>query len=133
MKSYSLYLAWVIACFATLGSLYVSEVLKIEPCHLCWYQRICVFPLVILLGLATYNSFYAIIPYVMPLVVIGLLFAVYQVILQETSLTMFEMCGTGPSCTEKHRIGLGGISMPILSAAAQGLMLLFLSFAWPTK
>jgi disulfide bond formation protein DsbB len=127
MKSYSLYLAWLIACVSTIGSLYFSEVLHLEPCHLCWYQRICIFPLSLILGLAVYRNFHGIVLYVLPLVVIGFLFAVYQIVLQETGYNPIEMCGAGPSCSDKVDIGLGFITMPMLSALAlfcMGVLLL---------
>lgn len=40
----ALFAAWVVACVATLGSLYLSEILGYEPCKLCWFQRILMYP-----------------------------------------------------------------------------------------
>ena len=51
-----LYLAWVVALIATLGSLYFSEVRGFVPCVLCWFQRIAMYPLVIVLGVAAFRS-----------------------------------------------------------------------------
>jgi hypothetical protein len=45
-------LAWVVATVTTLGSLYFSEIADFVPCKLCWYQRICMYPLVVILGVA---------------------------------------------------------------------------------
>lgn len=133
MKSYALYFAWLIACVSTIGSLFFSEVLHLEPCHLCWYQRICIFPLALILGLAVYRDDKSVVPYALPLVVIGFLFAIYQVFLQETGLTPFEICGAGPSCSDKVDIGLGFISMPMLSALALFLMGILLLVASPVR
>lgn len=131
LSKYSLYLTWLIACFATLGSLYFSELQHLEPCHLCWYQRIAIYPLAIIMGLATYRGFYGIASYVLPLAALGLLFAAYQVMIQEIpSWQPIELCGAGPSCSEKTFIGLGPITIPMLSLFAFAMMLLFLSLAW---
>ncbi len=134
MKKYSLYFAWLIACIAAFGSLYFSEVLKLDPCHLCWYQRICIFPLVIILGLATYNGFNAIVPYVFPLVVIGFFFALYQIAIQEIpGWQPIDLCGSGPDCSEKTELGLGFLTLPMLSALALLAMLILLGIAWPRR
>lgn len=131
MKGYALYLAWLIACLATLGSLYFSEIRHLEPCHLCWYQRICIYPLTIILGMAIYRQFWGIIPYVFPLVVIGLFVASYQIIIQQVpSWQPIELCGAGPSCSEKLDIGLGPITIPMLSAVAYLFILIFLGYTW---
>ena len=44
------YAAWVIALLSTLGSLFFGEIMKLPPCTLCWYQRICMYPLVVILA-----------------------------------------------------------------------------------
>lgn len=131
MQKYNMYFAWIIACAATLGSLYYSEIRHLEPCHLCWYQRIVIYPMVIILGLAVYNGFTGIIPYILPQVAIGILFAGYHVAIQEIpSWQPIDLCGSGPDCTGKISIGLGPISIPILSLIGLVLMFVFLMNAW---
>jgi disulfide bond formation protein DsbB len=56
MRKYALYFAWVLSLFGVLLSVYSSEILGIEPCRLCWYQRCALFPLAILLGIAAYRD-----------------------------------------------------------------------------
>ena len=73
-----LYLAWVVALVATLGSLYLSEVRGYQPCILCWYQRIAMYPLSLLLGIAAFRDDLDIRRYAMPLAGIGLLTSLYQ-------------------------------------------------------
>jgi disulfide bond formation protein DsbB len=131
LQKYGLYFAWLLACIATLGSLYYSEIRHLEPCHLCWYQRIMVYPLTIILGIAAYNGFYRIVPYVLPLLVIGMIIATYQVIIQEVpEWQPIDLCGAGPNCDEKINIGLGFISMPMLSLANFAAMFLLLVQTW---
>jgi disulfide bond formation protein DsbB len=128
MRKYGLYLSWLIATFGMLFSLYFSEVKNLEPCHLCWYQRICLFPLCIILAIATYRGFLGISFYVLPQVALGLLFALYQIAIQEIpGWNPIDMCGGGPSCAERILIGLGPITVPMLSAVGFlviGLLLL---------
>ncbi len=117
MRRYGTYIAWVLATFASLLSLYLSEIEMHIPCHLCWYQRICLFPLAIILGIASWRGFYGIVIYVIPQVVIGLLLALYQVAIQEIpGWNPIDMCGTGPSCSEKIAF-IGPITVPMSSAA----------------
>ena len=56
LTRYGLYLAWLVALTATFGSLYFSEIREFVPCELCWIQRIFMYPLVILLGVAVFTT-----------------------------------------------------------------------------
>lgn len=133
-RNLELYLAWLLASLGTLLSLYFSEIRHLEPCHLCWYQRICLFPLVIILGIAAYNSFFDITRYVLPQVIIGFLFALYQIVLQEIpGWNPIDICGGGPSCAEKLYIGLGPITIPMLSAAGFFAIGFLLLLSWKCK
>jgi disulfide bond formation protein DsbB len=117
IKKYGLYTAWLIATCGMLLSLYFSDVKHYEPCHLCWYQRICLFPLSLLLGIAIYRGFLGIALYAIPQALFGLLLALYQIAIQEIpGWNPIDMCGAGPNCTEKIMIGLGPITIPMLSA-----------------
>lgn len=126
-RTYSLFFAWLISLVSFLGSLYFSEIAGHEPCQLCWFQRICIFPLVVILGIASWKNFFGIVTYVLPLVIIALGFALYQIAIQEIpGWQPIDLCGAGPSCTEKYPIGLGPITIPMLSAVALTLQLLLL-------
>ena len=73
-----LYPAWVVALVATLGSLYFSEIRGFVPCTLCWYQRILMYPLVLILGVATYRQDERGFAYSLPLSVAGILASVHS-------------------------------------------------------
>ncbi|MFC4636912.1 disulfide bond formation protein B [Deinococcus hohokamensis] len=73
-----LYVAWVVALVATLGSLYFSNVLGFKPCVLCWYQRICMYPLALWLGIAALRGDLGIRRYALPLAVAGWVIALIQ-------------------------------------------------------
>ena len=82
MKRYSFYAAWLIAAIATLISLYYSEILDLDPCKLCSYQRIFLFPLPILLFPLIFKQKREFIPYILPLPIIGFFIALYQTIVR---------------------------------------------------
>lgn len=117
IKKYGLYFAWLVTAFGVIISLYFSEVKNLEPCHLCWYQRICLFPLVIILAIATFRGFLGIAFYLLPQIAVGFIFSLYQIAIQEIpGWNPIDMCGGGPSCAEKILIGLGPITIPMLAA-----------------
>ncbi|MEH7545709.1 MULTISPECIES: disulfide oxidoreductase [Bacillaceae] len=114
-----LLLAWTAAIIATLGSLYFSEVMHFIPCMLCWYQRIFMYPLAIILGIAFYRNDQGIYRYVLPLSIIGMLISGYHTLLQRLPyLQQFEMCTTGVPCSKDYINWLGFITIPLLAFIA---------------
>jgi disulfide bond formation protein DsbB len=115
----SLLLSWIAAITATLGSLYFSEVMHFIPCTLCWYQRIFMYPLAIILGVAVYRNDKGIYKYALPLSIIGLLIAGYHTLLQKIPyLQQFEMCTTGVPCSKDYINWLGFVTIPLLAFIA---------------
>lgn len=114
-----IYVAWFQALAGTAVSLYFSEVLKFAPCELCWIQRICLYPLTVILFVAMIRKDYKIYFYALPLSVIGGLVAFYHVLLNmgiiEESLAP---CRLGVSCTTKYFEFWGFINIPFLSLVA---------------
>ncbi|GGK54440.1 disulfide bond formation protein B [Amphritea balenae] len=112
-------LAWSIALVSTLSALFIGEILGQMPCVLCWYQRICMFPLALILGIAALRSDMSIVWYTLPLALIGTLIAAYHSLTYAGYiLTPIVPCGQGTSCTGSNMTILGGISLPYLSLAA---------------
>jgi len=72
--------AWLVALVATLGSLYYSEVRNFIPCTLCWYQRIAMYPLALMLGIATWRNDAQIRPYALTLSLLGLFWSSYHLL-----------------------------------------------------
>ena len=122
-----LYLAWVIALGSMLASLFFGEVMKLPPCTLCWYQRICLYPLVVLLPIGIFRRDRHVVSYALPLVVIGLAIAVYHnllfygVIAEELS-----PCTAGVPCTKRLLNWFGFIDIPLMGLAAFLLLLVSL-------
>ncbi len=119
LKKYLLFLPWTVALIATLGSLFFSEILKYPPCVLCWYQRICMYPLILILGVGIIKKDKFITSYALPLSLIGTLFAFYHNLLYYNIITeALAPCSTGVSCTTKYLTIFGFITIPILSLLA---------------
>lgn len=122
-RDWALSAAWVIALVGTLLSLFYSAILMEEPCTLCWYQRIALFPLSVQLGIAAYHKDFPFAKYAYPLCVFGFLIAVYQSILP--LMPVPKSCGTGGDCSEPMPLFLG-IPFPWLSALGFVLIALFI-------
>ncbi|MFZ0565302.1 MAG: disulfide bond formation protein B [Chlamydiales bacterium] len=134
IRKYSLYFAWLLSCIQSLGSLYYSNFRHFEPCLLCWYQRIALFPLVIILGIATYRNFFGIARYVLPQVILGLLLSLYQIILQELpQLNLINICSGEKSCSDKIYIGFSPFTVPMASAFFFFLITLFLFLSFTQR
>jgi disulfide bond formation protein DsbB len=115
----SLLLAWLAAIAATLGSLYFSEIRHFIPCTLCWYQRIFMYPLAIILGIAFYRNDQTIYRYTLPLSVIGMIISGYHIMLQKVPyLQQFEMCKSGVPCSKDYLNWLGFITIPMMAFTA---------------
>jgi disulfide bond formation protein DsbB len=125
-----LLLAWVIAGVSTLGALFIGEVMGQMPCVLCWYQRIAMFPLAIVLGVGAYRGDPGTWRYALPLSIIGLLIAGYHSLMYSGAIPApIQPCtATGPSCSGDG-MQVAGIPIPYLSAAAfAGITLLITPF-----
>jgi disulfide bond formation protein DsbB len=130
LSTYGLYFAWVVSLAATGGSLYFSEVLGFIPCTLCWYQRILMYPQVILLGIASYRNDRHIIPYVLPMSVLGSCVSLWHYLEQKVpGFAELLPCRVGVPCAQTHIDWFGFITIPFLALVAFILIIVFLSFA----
>jgi disulfide bond formation protein DsbB len=103
------------AAVATAGSLVFSLGLGLIPCELCWYQRILMYPLVVILGVATVELRPAVWRTALPLSVLGTLLAAYHSVLQATSVS----CSfAGPCAAVQWRLPALGLTIPNLSLLA---------------
>ena len=111
--------AWVIALIATASALFLGEVMGMTPCLLCWYQRIFMFPLALILGMAAFADDRRGAVYALPLALGGAAMAAYHAALVAGWVPKWWVpCGAGPSCSEQRLEILGGIPIPWLSLAA---------------
>ena len=125
-----LFAAWMTSATATLGALFFSEVMGVPPCVLCWYQRICMFPLVVVLGLALFPLDVKIVRYALPLAGVGLAVAAFHLLLLHGAIPEpLRPCTAGVPCTEKVIEWAGFVTLPLLSALAFSAIIAFLLLA----
>lgn len=130
-KAYGLYFAWLVAIVATGGSLYFSEVLHFIPCKLCWFQRIFMYPLVIVLGIASYRYDGRIAGYVLPLTIIGGSISLYHYLEQKVpGFGSPGFCAVGVPCTTQYINWLGFITIPFLALTAFTLITVTMVLVW---
>lgn len=114
-----IFTAWLIATVSTLGSLFFSEVMGLVPCELCWYQRICIFPLAVILLIGVTSRDYSVIKYALPIAVIGLLFTLYHCLLFFGFIPEnLQPCSQGISCADDSMVLFGFLPIPLLSLVA---------------
>src|SRR5215467_1447317 len=89
---YELWLAFVVASIATGGSLFFSEFAHFVPCELCWYQRICMYPLSILTLLAALASDYHVVRYLLPLPLVGAGISIYHLLVENGVVAQGRAC-----------------------------------------
>ncbi|WP_122893144.1 disulfide oxidoreductase [Arcobacter peruensis] len=131
MNSTSTYvfLSFITATIATLGSLFFSEVMEFIPCSMCWYQRIFMYPLVLIFLVNMLYPDDKIVKYAMPIVLVGLSFSIYH------NLLMFEIipesivpCVQGVPCSTEYINWLGFVTIPFLSLISYSIILILLLF-----
>lgn len=133
LKNLDLKLSWLIATIAMSGSLYFSEVMNFTPCTLCWYQRILMYPLVLLLGIASLRKDTKVIYYALPISVVGIFVSGYHYLLQKTDLFNSFGCSSGVPCSGEYINWLGFITIPFLALIAFSLVSLILWIGYMLK
>ena len=111
-----LFACWLLVTVSTLGSLFFSYVMEFAPCVLCWYQRIFLFPLVIILARGLFPFDKNVMKFALPLAIIGWLTAIYHNLLFSGIIPeKIQPCSKGVSCTEEYIDLFGFLSIPMLS------------------
>ncbi|MBI2050386.1 MAG: disulfide bond formation protein B [Parcubacteria group bacterium] len=129
VRKYSLELLFIIPLIATLGSLYLSEIKGWTPCKLCWYQRIAMYPQVILVGTALARKAKGIASYLIPLSLIGALISTLhyteQIRARLSPLDPLAPCDlSGVSCAATPIFHFGYITIPVMAFSAFVLILI---------
>lgn len=113
------WLAGLVALAATSGSLIYSEVYGLEPCRLCWYQRIAMYPLSLTIGVAAWSGDRrGLRRYVLPPAVIGGLIAAYHYLIQVFPSFDTGTCSAGVPCSARYVEEFGFVSIPFMAFAA---------------
>lgn len=131
LAKYGLWLAFLMAVGATGASLFYSNIAGFPPCDLCWYQRIFMYPLVILFGIALWKRDRAIADYGLVLAAIGFAISLYHNVMYYNLGGLNALCdigGVGVSCVKRYMIQFGYITIPLMSLTAFTLIIIFLLF-----
>lgn len=117
---YAMRLMLVIAVASVLGSMYYSHIAGFEPCSLCWWQRVFLFPQVVLIGMALVRRERNIVPYLFALSLIGIAIAGYNQYLQFGGDPLIP-CAPGEAadaCSKRYIFELGYMTIPMMSLAS---------------
>lgn len=120
----ALVFSFIVASLATIGSLFYSEIAGYEPCKICWFQRIFMYPQAIVLGLAWLKKDYGIALYSIILSVIGVLIAAYHYFLQIGLIPSGNCSAVGysVSCSKRFIMQFGYITIPMMALTAFSLI-----------
>jgi disulfide bond formation protein DsbB len=128
LAGYELWLAFLVAAVATGGSLFFSEIAHLVPCELCWYQRICMYPLSITTLLAALANDYRIARYLLPLPIVGGGVSVYHLLVENRVVSQPSACviSAPGGCAVKWINEFGYVTIPTLALTAFVLLVAFL-------
>ncbi|MCM2250730.1 MAG: disulfide bond formation protein B [Ramlibacter sp.] len=111
-----LFAAWLVATVSTLGALFLSEVMEVAPCTLCWYQRVFMFPLVFVLAAGLFPPDRRVLRYATPLVAAGWLVALFHLLLTRGVIpASMTPCTQGIPCSRIEVEWFGFVTIPLLS------------------
>jgi disulfide bond formation protein DsbB len=112
-------LAWIVATVTTLGSLYYSEIANFVPCRLCWYQRICMYPLAVILLVGLLLRDRRSRWYALPLVVIGAPISLYHWLVERVDFfAKSSSCSAEAPCTVPWFQELGYVTLAFMALSA---------------
>ena len=127
---YALLLAFLVSISAVIGSLFYSEVVGFEPCALCWWQRVSLYPLVVIFGMAIWKRTANAFLYAVPLTLLGTLVAAYQSYVSLGGVSLLPCTAIGEACSKIYVIAFGYITIPFMGLT---VALYILLLAWANK
>jgi disulfide bond formation protein DsbB len=127
----AVWLAWIVALVCTAGSLIYSEVIHFVPCRLCWYQRIAMYPLAVILLVGAIRREALVKIYALPLALGGLVISIYHYLIQVNPSLEGGSCDPTIPCSSRYVEVFGFISIPFMAGA--GFILITVLLAFYTK
>lgn len=122
VRPYASPLGFAVALVATAGSLYLSEVAHFPPCQLCWYQRIAMYPLVVVLGVAVLRRDPGGWRYALPLALLGLPVSAYHVLVERFPQLETNACDPANPCSLIWVERFGYLTIPAMAACGFALV-----------
>jgi disulfide bond formation protein DsbB len=128
---YELWLAFLVCAIATGGSLFFSEIANFVPCELCWFQRICMYPLSITTLLMALANDHRAARYLLPLPVVGAGISVYHLLVENGVVEQARSCllSAPGGCATKWINEFGYVTIPTLALTSFALAFALLLFA----
>jgi len=123
----ALMLAAVVAAVCVAGSLYFSEVAHFPPCRLCWYQRIAMYPLVPLLGIAAFRHDFAVRLYGIVIAALGAPISIYHILLERNIVHESGACDPANPCNLIWVKRLGYLTIPTMALSGFALIITLLA------
>jgi len=121
------FMAWLVASVSTLGALFLGEVMGYTPCMLCWYQRICMFPLVLILAAGLFPFDRRVVRYALPLALAGWLLAIFHwAVASGLVPERVTPCSQGVPCSVEQVTWFGFLTLPMLSVLAFSVIIALL-------
>lgn len=125
-----LFISWIVATGSSLTTLFFSEVLNFPVCVLCWYQRIAMYPLVLILAIGLFPHDPKVVRYGGALVAVGWLTALFHVLLVAGIIpASAQPCVKGIPCTENYLTLFGFLNIPLMSLLSFTLIGILLFFS----
>ncbi len=118
IAQFKLWMAWAVALSSMLGSLYFSEVANFRPCTFCWYQRVAMYPLALILGIAAFRKDRSVTRYAVPLAGIGSLISLYHVLLERYPQLESSACDPEVPCTVSWFREFGFVTLAYMALSA---------------
>ena len=128
LEGYELWCVFLVASIATGGSLFFSEIAGFIPCELCWYQRICMYPLSIITLLAALANDRRVARYLLPLPLVGAGVSVYHLLVENGVVEQARACliSAPGGCATKWINEFGYVTIPTLALTGFALCFAFL-------
>ena len=128
---YEMWAAFVVAALATGGSLFLSEIAHFVPCELCWFQRVCAYPLSIVTLLAAISGDHRVARYLVPLPLVGGGIATYHLLVENHVVAQAQAClvSAPGGCATKWINEFGYMTIPTLALTAFVLLLALFALA----
>ena len=127
---HALILAFLVALTAIIGSLFYSEIVGFEPCVLCWWQRVFLYPTVFIFAVALWRKDRSVFSYVLPLIILGGIIAAYQAQVDFGGSSLLACTDGEGACSKIYVMAFGYITIPTMSLTVSIYILLL---AWANK
>ena len=124
----ALWAAWLVALVATVGSLIYSEVAHFVPCRLCWFQRIAMYPMSVILLVGAIRKEAVARLYALPLALVGLGISIYHYIIQLYPSLEGSSCDPVAPCSSRYVEVFGFVSIPFMAGAGFMVIAVLLAF-----